>query len=163
MKSHLPLSDANLLTPVLLWEGASHTQFNTQNSHGTVGSSWVWAELLEASPSRSNQSLIHLESVSLSVRLVCSTIPELWGLYAVCSFYLIFRVYIPVELSQLLGPGRCLILYWLGTRIWGLFLEADIRPLHLLFQFRWGRPPSILRRYIPWPVNNNSVCRFSSQ
>ena len=44
-------------------------------------------------------SKIHLESVSLSVRLVPSTTPELWGLYAVCSFHLIFRVYIPVELS----------------------------------------------------------------
>ena len=37
-------------------------------------------------------SKIHLESVSLSVRLVPSTIPELWGLYAVCSFHLMFKV-----------------------------------------------------------------------
>ena len=36
--------------------------------------------------------MIHLESVSLSVRLVRSTIPELWGLYAVCSFHLMFKV-----------------------------------------------------------------------
>ena len=36
--------------------------------------------------------MIHLESVSLSVRLVHSTIPELWGLYAVCSFHLMFKV-----------------------------------------------------------------------
>ena len=39
VKSHLPLSEANLLTPVLLQEGASHTQFPTANSLGTVGSS----------------------------------------------------------------------------------------------------------------------------
>jgi len=32
--------------------------------------------------------MIHLESVSLSVRLVPSTIAELWGLYAVCNFHL---------------------------------------------------------------------------
>ena len=52
-------------------------------------------------------SMIHLESVSLSVRLVHSTIPELWGLYAVCSFHLIFRVYRRVELSRLLlGPDN---------------------------------------------------------
>ena len=37
MKSHLPLPEANLLTPVLLWEGASHTQFYTEKSLGTVG------------------------------------------------------------------------------------------------------------------------------
>ena len=37
-KSHLPLPEANLLTPVLLLEGASHTQFCTEKSHGTVGS-----------------------------------------------------------------------------------------------------------------------------
>ena len=37
-------------------------------------------------------SKIHLESVSLSVRLVPSTIPERWGLYAVCNFHLMFQV-----------------------------------------------------------------------
>ena len=36
--------------------------------------------------------MIHLESVSLSVRLVPSTIPELWGLYAVCNFHLMLEV-----------------------------------------------------------------------
>ena len=39
-------------------------------------------------------SKIHLESVSLSVRLVPSTIPELWGLYAVCNFHLMFKVWL---------------------------------------------------------------------
>ena len=44
--------------------------------------------------SRQEQSVskIHLESVSLSVRLVPSTIPELWGPYAVCNFHLMFQV-----------------------------------------------------------------------
>ena len=37
-------------------------------------------------------SKIHLEGVSLSVRLVPSTIPELWGLYVVCNFHLRFKV-----------------------------------------------------------------------
>ena len=37
-------------------------------------------------------SKIRLESVSLSVWLVSSTIPELWGLYVVCNFHLIFKV-----------------------------------------------------------------------
>ena len=37
-------------------------------------------------------SKIHLETVSLSVQLVPSTIPELWDLYAVCNFHLIFKV-----------------------------------------------------------------------
>ena len=37
-------------------------------------------------------SKTHLESVSLSVWLVPSTIPELWGLYSVCNFHLMFKV-----------------------------------------------------------------------
>ena len=40
-------------------------------------------------------SKTHLESVSLSVWLVPSTIPELWGLYAVCNFHLMFKVLLP--------------------------------------------------------------------
>ena len=32
-------------------------------------------------------SKIHLETVSLSVQLVPSTNPELWGLYVVCNFH----------------------------------------------------------------------------
>ena len=39
MKSYPPLPEANLLTSVLLWEEASHTQFHMENSLGTVGSS----------------------------------------------------------------------------------------------------------------------------
>ena len=39
VKSHLPLPETNLLTPVLLWEGATHTQLCTEKSHGTEGSS----------------------------------------------------------------------------------------------------------------------------
>ena len=35
---------------------------------------------------------IHLESVSLSVRLVPSTIPQLRGPYAVCNFHLMLKV-----------------------------------------------------------------------
>ena len=37
-------------------------------------------------------SKVHLESVSLSVRLVPSNIPGLGGLYAVCNFHLTFKV-----------------------------------------------------------------------
>ena len=87
MKSHLPLSDANLLTPVLLWEGASHTQFHTENSHGTMSLSRT---IGSKSTQEESVSMIHLQSVSLSVWLVRSTIPELWGLYAVCNFHWIF-------------------------------------------------------------------------
>ena len=36
--------------------------------------------------------MIHLESVSLGVRLVPSTILWFWGLYAVCNFQLMFKV-----------------------------------------------------------------------
>ena len=73
------------------------------------------------------------------------------GAYMPCvisTWYL--ELYIPVELSWLQRQGHCLILCWLGTQIWGLFLKVDSEPLHLLFQFGWGRPPPILRRYIPW-------------
>ena len=94
MKSHRPLPEANWLTPVLLWEGVSHVQFSKESSHGTVAG--VILSLSRAIRSKSTQeqsvSMIHLESVSLSVRLVHSTIPELWGLYAACSFHLMLKV-----------------------------------------------------------------------
>ena len=57
---------------------------------------WDILSLSRAIGNKSTQyqsvSMIHLESVSLSVLLVPSTIPELWGLYAVCNFHLIFKV-----------------------------------------------------------------------
>ena len=84
MKSYPDLPEANLLTPVLLWEEASHTQFHMENSLGTVGSSWVWAEPLEASPLRSSQSLWSTWRVSLSVRMVHSTVSEPWA-YVQCA------------------------------------------------------------------------------
>ena len=37
-------------------------------------------------------SKIHLESVYLSVWFVPSTISELWGLYVICNFHLMFKV-----------------------------------------------------------------------
>ena len=50
-------------------------------------------------------SKIHLESVSLSVWLVSSTIPGLWGLYAVCNFHLMFEVLVTyTESAMKAGP-----------------------------------------------------------
>ena len=43
------------------------------------------------STQKQSVSKIHLESVSLSVRLVPCTISELWGLYVVCNFHLMFK------------------------------------------------------------------------
>ena len=43
-------------------------------------------------PQEQSVSKIHLERVSLRVRLAPSTIPELWGLYAVCNFPLMLKV-----------------------------------------------------------------------
>ena len=50
-------------------------------------------------------SKIHLESVSLSVRLVPSTVPELWGLYAVCNFHLMFKVLLPCYTKSAMKAG----------------------------------------------------------
>ena len=47
----------------------------------------------------------HLESVSLSVRLVPSTIPELWGLYAVCNFHLMFKVLLTCYTKSAMKAG----------------------------------------------------------
>ena len=90
----------NLISPYLrqiCWHlfyygRSSHMQFCTEKSRGTVGSSWVWAELSEISPHRNSQSLRSTWRVSLSDQLLPSTIPELWGLYAVCNFHLMFKV-----------------------------------------------------------------------
>ena len=50
--------------------------------------------------------MIHLECVSLSIRLVPPTIPELWGLYAVCNFHFIFKVLLTfcTKLALKAGP-----------------------------------------------------------
>ena len=65
-------------------------------------------------------SVIHLESICISVRLVPSTIPELWGLYAVCNFHLMFKVLLTVILNQLWKPGHCPIQCWWEIQIWDL-------------------------------------------
>ena len=83
MKSYPPLPEANLLTPVLLWEEASHTQFCMGNSLG------LWGHP-ESEQSRRKQvhpgavSLSDPLGVSLSVWLVHSTISELWA-YVQCA------------------------------------------------------------------------------
>ena len=111
VKSHPPLPEANLLTPVLLWEEASHTQFHMENSPGTVGSSWVWAEPSKASPPRSSQSLWSTWRVSLSVRLVHSTISELWA-YIQCAVSIWCLKFCLLVLNQLQKPGHCPIQCW---------------------------------------------------
>ena len=50
-------------------------------------------------------SKIHLESVSLSVRLVPSTISELWGLYVVCNFHLMFKVLLTCYTKSAMKAG----------------------------------------------------------
>jgi len=50
-------------------------------------------------------SMIHLESVSLSVQLAPSTIPELWGLYAVCNFHLMFKVLLTFYTKSAMKAG----------------------------------------------------------
>ena len=49
--------------------------------------------------------MIHLESVSLRVWLVPSTIPELWGLYAVCNFHLMFKVLLTCYTKSAMKAG----------------------------------------------------------
>ena len=93
MKSHLLLLEANLLTPVLLWVGGLPYTILYGEEPWDCG---VILSLSRAVGNKSTQeqsvSKIHLESVSLSVRMVSSTISELWGLYVVCNFHLMFKV-----------------------------------------------------------------------
>ena len=78
MKSYPPLSEANLLTPILLWEEASHTQFCMGNSLGLWG---------HPESEQSRRKRVHPGAVSLSdppgesvhVRLVHSTVSEPWA------------------------------------------------------------------------------------
>ena len=50
-------------------------------------------------------SIIHLESVSLSVRFVPSTIPELWSLYAVCNFHLMLKILLTCYTKSAMKAG----------------------------------------------------------
>ena len=92
MKSYPPLPEKNLLTPILLWEEGSHTQFCMENNLGTVG---VILSLSRAVRSKSIQeqsvSMIHLESLFKCPVGLFHHLRTL-GLYAVCSFHLMFKV-----------------------------------------------------------------------
>ena len=95
-----PLTWDKFVDTCFIMEGASHTQFCTENSHGTMGSSWVWAEPSEASPPRSNQSLWSTWRVSLSVSSWFVSLSQNSGAYmpyVMSTWYL--ELYIPVELS----------------------------------------------------------------
>ena len=60
-----PLTWGKFVDTCFIMGGASHTQFHMEKSHGTVGSSWIWAEPSETSPPRSSQSLWSSWRVSL--------------------------------------------------------------------------------------------------
>ena len=77
----------------------------TEKSCGTMGSSWVWAAPSEASPPRSSQHLRSTWRVSLHVRLVPSTIPELWGLDVVCNVHLMFKVLLTCYTKSAMTAG----------------------------------------------------------
>ena len=49
--------------------------------------------------------MIHLDSVSSSVGFVPSTIPELWGLYAVCNFHLMFKILLTCYTKSAMKAG----------------------------------------------------------
>ena len=163
MKSHPLLPGANLLTPVLLWVGPPIHNFIRRIAMGLWG---------HPESEQSHQKQVHAGAVilydplgkcPLSVRLVCSTIPELWGLYAICNFHLIFRA---LHTCWIKSATRAVLLsdsILVVTQLWELFLEADSEPLHLLFQFGWGSRPPILSVYITRPVNKDSVSRVLSR
>ena len=91
MKSHLPLPEANLLTPVLLWEGPPIHNFIWRIALGLWG---------HPESEQSHRKQVHPGAVSLCDPLRVSKCPvgsfhhlrRTLGLYAVCSFYLIFKV-----------------------------------------------------------------------
>ena len=57
------------------------------------------------SPQEQSVSKIHLERISLRVRLAPSTIPELWGLYAVCNFPLMLKVLLTCYTKSAMKAG----------------------------------------------------------
>ena len=103
MKSHLPLPEANLLAPVYYGRGPPIHNF-VQRAVGPWGHPES-EQRRRTSPPRSSQSLRSTWSVSLSVRLVPSTIPELWGLYAVCNFHLMFKVLLTCYTKSAMKAG----------------------------------------------------------
>ena len=72
---------------------------------GHPGSEQKLVSIGNKSPQEQSVSRIHLESVSLSGLLVPSTIPELWGLYAVCNFHLMFKVLLTCYTKSAMKAG----------------------------------------------------------
>ena len=95
MKSHLPYQGKFVDTCFIMGGGLPYTILYGEEP-------WDCGVILSLSRAVGNKSTqepsvskICLESLSLSVPLVPSTIPELWGLYAVCNFHLMFKVFLP--------------------------------------------------------------------
>ena len=106
MKSYPPLPEANLLTPVLLWEGPPIHNFMWRIALG------LWGHP-ESEQSRRKQvhpgavSLSDPPGESLSVRLAHSTISEPWA-YVQCAVS-ILKFCLLVVLNQLQKPDPMLV------------------------------------------------------
>ena len=120
-------------TPILLWEGASHRQFHKENNHGNVGLPLIWVRLLEASPSMKNQSLWSILKVSLKEFSCLSTILELWGLYAVSHFHLIFRALHTCWIKSATKAGLLSDPILVGNLILGIISQSRQRATSFAF------------------------------
>ena len=120
----------------------------------------------KAAGSKSNHeqsvSMIHFESVSSRVQLVHSTIPELWGLYAVCNFHLIFRALHTCWIKSATNAGPLSDPILVGNPNLGISSQIKQWATWFAFSVRWGRPLPNCRRYILWLVSNANAGTFIS-
>ena len=103
-----PLTWGKFFYTCVIMGRAYHIQFCTENSHRTVGSSWVWAGPLETSLPRNNQSLRSTWRDSLSVSnwfLPPYQISGTYMLYVISTWCLKF--WLLVILKQLRKLSHC--------------------------------------------------------
>ena len=108
-----PLTWSKFVDTCFIKGGASHTQFSMEKSHGTMGSSWVWAEPSETGPPRNSESLRSTWRESIYVSnwfLLSSQNSGAYMLYVISSWC--WKFCLLVILNQLWTSGHCPIQCW---------------------------------------------------
>ena len=114
---------------------------------------WGHPESEQSRRSKSTQeqsvSMSHLDSGSLSIRLVPSTIPELWGLYAVCSFHFMFKVLLTYCTKSAMKAGPLSDPMLVGNPNLGTISLSRHRATSDVLSVQVGKLLPIPKTYIP--------------
>ena len=108
-------------------------------------------------------SKVHLESVSLSVRLVPFNIPGLGGLYAVCNFHLMCKVLLPCYTKSATKAGPLSDPMLVGNPNLGTISLSRHQATFDALSVRVGKASTHPENVRTMPAGNGSVGEVSFQ